>query len=238
MPESSIPCGEGAYEQISNSVAGTGSISSETGFGMIWVVMASMVALLIGTPMASAEQTATESVKGTIDAVIHILNSEELNQPSRSVERRQKIEYVIRQGVSYEDMAKRALGWPWLELTDTERQEFIALFVQLLRDTFACRIDNYADEQVLYLSERREENFAEVRAKLSGPKTETVLDFRLSDVLGHWHVYDVVIDGAGIVSNYHAQFANIIRTHSYIGLVNKMKEKTLVVKAFETTTAP
>jgi len=224
--------------QIFNRAAGKKSNCSKMNLGMIWGLMASMVVLLIGIPVASAAQTATESVKSTIDEVIYILNSEELNQPGRSVERRQKIEHVIRQGVSYEDMAKRALGWPWLELTDSERQEFVALFVQLLRDTFACRIDNYTDEQVLYLSERREENFADVRAKLSGPKAETILDFRLVDVLGHWHVYDVVIDGAGIVSNYQAQFASIIRTHSYIGLVNKMKEKTLVVKAFETTTAP
>ncbi len=224
--------------QISNRAAGKKLNRFKTDLGMIWGLMASMVVLLIGTPVASAAQTATESVKSTIDEVIYILNSEELNQPGRSVERRQKIEHVIRQGVSYEDMAKRALGRPWLELTDSERQEFVALFVQLLRDTFACRIDNYTNEQVLYLSERREENFAEVRAKLMAPKTETVLDFRLADVLGHWHVYDVVIDGASIVSNYHAQFASIIRTHSYTGLVNKMKEKTLVVKAFETTTAP
>ena len=224
--------------QIFTSAAGKEFNCSKMNLGMIWGLMASMVVLLIEIPVASAAQTATESVKSTIDEVIYILNSEELNQPGRSVERRQKIEHVIRQGVSYEDMAKRALGWPWLELTDSKRQEFVALFVQLLRDTFACRIDNYTDEQVLYLSERREENYAEVRAKLSGPKAETVLDFRLVDVLGHWYVYDVVIDGAGIVSNYHAQFASIIRTHSYIGLVNKMKEKTLVVKAFETTTAP
>jgi phospholipid transport system substrate-binding protein len=224
--------------QISHRAAGKKFNRFKTDLGMIWGVIASMVVLLIGTPVASAAQTATESVKSTIDEVIYILNSEELNQPGRSVERRQKIEHVIRQGVSYEDMAKRTLGWPWLELTDTERQEFVALFVQLLRDTFACRIDNYADEQVLYLSEQREENFAEVRAKLSGPKTDTLLDFRLADVLGHWYVHDVAIDGAGIVSNYHAQFASIIRDHSYAGLVNKMKEKTLVVKAFETTAAP
>jgi phospholipid transport system substrate-binding protein len=225
-------------KQISSRVASTKFIRSDTRLGMTWVVMAGMVALLVGTPVVSAEQTATESVKYTIDEVIHILNSEELNQPGRSVERRQKIEHVIRQRVNYEDMAKRALGWSWIELTDTERQEFVALFVQLLRDTFACRIDLYADEQVLYLSEQREQNFAEVRAKLSGPKTETLLDFRLADVSSHWSVYDVVIDGAGIVSNYHAQFASIIRDHSYGGLVNRMKAKTLVVKGFETTTAP
>ncbi len=226
--------------QRCNGTASTGAISSETRLGMTWSVMAGMVALLmlIGTTVASAEQTATESVRSTIDEVIHILNSEELNQPGRSVERRQKIEQVIRQRVNYEDMAKRALGWPWIELTHPERQEFVALFVQLLRDTFAGRIDNYADEQVLYLSEQHEENCAEVRTKLSGHKADTFLDFRLADKVGHWYVYDVVIDGVGLVNNYHAQFASIIRDHSYAGLVNKMKEKTLVVKAFETITAP
>ena len=225
--------------QIADSPARKGAISSGTCLGMTWVVMAGTVALLmlIGTPVVSAEQTATESVKSTVDEVIHILNSEELKQPGRSVERRQKIEHVIRQRVSYEDMAKRALGWPWRELTDTERQEFVVLFVELLRDTFAGRIDNYTDEEVLYLSEQHEENCAEVRTKLSGPKVDTLLDFRVAEKVGHWYVYDVIIDGAGIVSNYHAQFVSIIRDHSYRGLVNKMKEKTLVVKAFETTMA-
>jgi phospholipid transport system substrate-binding protein len=215
--------------QISNSIAGTDSISSEPGFGMIWVAMAGLIVLLIGAPVASAEETATESVRSTMDDVIHILSSEELNQPGRSVERRQKIEQVVRERVNYEDMAKRALGWSWIELTGTERHEFVALFVQLLRDAFAGRIDNYVDEQVHYLSE--------VRTKLSGHKVDTTLDFRLVNIAGHWYVYDVVIDGAGIVSNYHAQFVSIIHEHSFAGLLNKMKEKALVVKAFETTMA-
>jgi len=173
--------------QRSNRTASTGAISSETRLALTWAVMGAMVTLMMltGTTMASAEQTATESVKNTIDAVIHILNSEELNQPGRSVERRQKIEQVIMQRVNYEDMAKRALGGTWIDLTDSERQEFVALFVQLLRDTFAGRIDNYANEQVLYLSEQHEENCVEVKTKLSGHKVDTFLDFRLSDQVNH-----------------------------------------------------
>ncbi|MDH5726927.1 MAG: ABC transporter substrate-binding protein, partial [Nitrospira sp.] len=89
-----------------------------------------------------------------------------------------------------------------------------------------------------YLSEQYQENCAEVKTKLSGQKVTTLLDFRVVDQDGEWSVYDVVIDGAGIVSNYHAQFTSILRDHSYADLVNKMKEKTLVVKAFETITAP
>jgi phospholipid transport system substrate-binding protein len=125
-----------------------------------------------------------------------------------------------------------------MDLTDSERQEFVGLFVQLLRDTFAGRIDEYTGEKVLYLSEAREERYAEVKTKLTGRKTDTLLDFRLANRLGDWLVYDVVIDGASIVGNYHAQFTSIIRDLSYAGLVNRMKERTLVVKAFETTTAP
>ncbi len=91
---------------------------------------------------------------------------------------------------------------------------------------------------MFYLSEQLEGRFAEVKTKLAGEKTDTLLDFRLANRLGNWLVYDVVIDGASIIGNYHAQFTSIIRDFSYAGLVNRMKEKTLVAKAFETTTVP
>ena len=201
-----------------------------------WSLIVSMVMWLV--PAASAwafmPQSPTESVRSTIEEVIRILTNEQLKQPERLTERRQEIERVVRQRVSYEDMAKHALGIQWLSLVAWERREFVDLFVQLLRDSFAGKIDSYADEHVLYLSEQRDDRTAEVRTKVSGRKTDTLLDFRLSDRAGTWLVYDVVIDGASIVHNYRAQFASIIRDASYPGLVKKMREKTLVVKAFET----
>jgi phospholipid transport system substrate-binding protein len=188
-------------------------------------------------PMAPAwaamPQTPTESVRSTIEDVIHILSNEQLRQPERLTERRQEIERVVRQRVSYEDMAKQALGLQWLNLADAERQEFVDLFVQLLRDSFAGKIDAYADERVLYLSEEQNERIAEVRTKLSGRKTDMLVDFRMTDRDGMWFVYDVVIDGASIVQDYRAQFTSIIRDASYAGLVKRMREKTFVVKGFE-----
>jgi phospholipid transport system substrate-binding protein len=99
-----------------NRTSNQSPISPNGYLGTTWVVMIGMVGLLalIGTPVISAEQTPTESVKSTIDDVIRIINDEELKQPSRSVERRQKIEHVVRQRVNYEDMARLALGMPWL----------------------------------------------------------------------------------------------------------------------------
>jgi len=226
--------------QIFHNAVSQGSISPKQRISSNWIAITSLVALLAltATGAVAAELTPTEAVKSTIAEVVHILDNAELNQPGRAAERRQRIEQVVRDRVSYEEMAKRALGVPWIELTDSERQEFVGLFVQLLRDTFAGRIDDYTGEQVFYLSEQLEERFAEVKTKLAGQKTDTLLDFRLANRLGNWLVYDVVIDGASITGNYHAQFTSIIRDLSYAGLVKRMKEKTLVVKAFEMTTAP
>lgn len=226
--------------QIANSASRQLPQGFTPRIAVTWAVMMCLVALLMltGGTASLAELTPTESVKGTIAEVIRILSNGDLKQPGRAAERRQEIEKVVRLRVSYDEMAKRALGNPWLELTDSERQEFVDLFVQLLRDTFASRIDDYADEQVLYLSEQREEHFAEVKTKLSGHKMDTLFDLRLVNRFGDWVVYDAVIDGASIVSNYRAQFTSIVRDLSYAGLVKRMKEKTLVVKAFETTTAP
>ena len=224
-------------EEISNRGTSQGSIRPTTCLGTTLAVMVALL-MLIGATSVSAEPTPTESVKRTIDNVIQILNTDGLKQPSRSVERRRKIEDIVRQRVSDEDMARLALGKPWIALTDIQRQEFVDLFAQLLRDIFAGTIDDVADAQVRYLSERREQGFAEVRTKLVGPKIDTLIDFRLADKLGQWSLYDMVFDDASLVSNYHAQFTRIIRDHSYAGLVKKMKEQTLGVKACETTTVP
>ena len=122
-----------------------------------------------------------------------------------------------------------------MRLNDSERQEFVSLFMHLLRDTLANNIDQYYDEQMFYLAERRHGPFAEVRTNLVGSKVNTSLDFRLGSQSGQWLIYDVVIDGTSMISSYKAQFARIIRDDSYAGLIEKMKQRNLLVKVFERT---
>jgi phospholipid transport system substrate-binding protein len=73
---------------------------------------------------------------------------------------------------------------------------------------------------------------------MKGRKIDTPVDFRLIHRAYEWRVYDVVIDGASIVSNYRSQFTSIIRDVSYVGLVKKMKQKAIAVKVFEKSPAP
>jgi phospholipid transport system substrate-binding protein len=205
-----------------------------------WLVVGLAMAFPLSTVAAPSEHglDATDAVKGTIADLIHVLDDETLKQPEQAEERRHEIEEIIKHRVDYEEMAKRALGAPWSTLSHSEQREFVDLFVQLLRDTFAGRITEHNDEQVVYLGEHREEAFAEVKTQLKGHKIDTPIDFRLIHRTGDWRVYDVVIDGASIVSNYRSQFTNIIRDVSYGELVKKMRQKAVAVKVFEKTPAP
>jgi phospholipid transport system substrate-binding protein len=197
-------------------------------------VAATSFLMMAGSPSpVAAGAEATEAVQSTITKVMGVLDDERLKGPEQVEERRHEVEEIIRQRVDYEEMAKRTLGTQWSSLSHHEQREFVDLFVQLLRDTFAGRITERSDEQVLYLTEQREDTFAEVKTQLKGRKVDTPVDFRLIHRSGDWRVYDVVIDGASIVSNYRSQFTSIIRDVSYQGLVKKMRQKAVAVKVFE-----
>jgi phospholipid transport system substrate-binding protein len=193
---------------------------------------------LATTTSNGIESSATEAVKGTINDLIQVLDDDTLKQPEQAEERRHEIEEIIKNRVDYEEMARRALGASWSTLSYRDQHEFVDLFVQLLRDMFAGRITERSDEQVVFLGELREGAFAEVKAQMKGRKIDTPIDFRLIHRAHEWWVYDVVIDGASIVSNYRSQFTSIMRDVSYVGLVKKMRQKTIAIKVFEESPAP
>jgi phospholipid transport system substrate-binding protein len=213
-------------------------------FGRLLLVSGILAGLAITSPSPAAvtvnktESSPTDAVKGAIIDLIQILDDETLKQPGQAARRRYKIEAVIKDRMHYEEMARRALGTPWSTLSPRDQREFVGLFVQLLRDAFAGRMAERSDEQVVFLGEVREDAFAEVKAQMQGRKIDTPVDFRLIRHAQEWLVYDVVIDGASIVSNYRSQFTSIIRDVSYTGLVKMMKQKTIAVKFFENSPVP
>ena len=199
--------------------------------GMALVAAISLLMGIVPATAAWSEQGPTEAVKGTVSELLSILK--ELKDPTRSEARRWEIEQVIRHHVHYEDMAKRSLGASWGQLSNVARREYVGLFVQLLRDALANRMVEYSGERISYLSEQRERTFAQVKTRLVGNKVDTFIDFRLVSQDGRWLVYDAVMDGGSLVASYHAQFASIIRDASCAQLMERIKEKTLVVKLFE-----
>ena len=151
------------------------------------------------------------------------------------------LEEVIASHFDYTEMSKRALAAHWAPLTTGERAAFVELFKSFLSDRYAEKIEGYSGQQVFYLSERIEGNYAEVRTELRSSKVEIPMDYRLHMKDGTWHGYDLVVDGVSLVKNYRSQFEKIIRSSSYQELVRKLRERTVgedKKKKAALTTAP
>lgn len=187
-------------------------------------------------PMAAG--TPTAAIKTTIKQMFVILNDEELKTPGRAEERRQQLEKVIGNRIAYDEMAKRSLGPQWAQLNEEERQEFVRLYAQLLRDTYSSRFDRYSDEKVEFLQETLQGDYAEVRTRLTSSKFTLDVDYRMLQRAGDWRVYDIVVDGISLVHSYREQFTKIIRTYSYEELVTKLRQKTGEIKPFAEAANP
>jgi phospholipid transport system substrate-binding protein len=170
-------------------------------------------------------ESPTEAVRSTLTNVFRILEDETLKDPAKRTPRRHMLEEVIASRFDYTEMSKRALAANWIPLTAGERTEFVELFKRFLSDRYAEKIEGYSGQQVFYLSERIEGNYAEVRTELRSSKVVVPMDYRLHIKDGTWHAYDLVVDGVSLVKNYRSQFEKIIRSSSYQELVRRLRER-------------
>ena len=172
-----------------------------------------------------APQSPTEAMKSTVRHALEVLRDPELKKPERGDERVTRLKKIADSRFDYGEMAKRSLGAQWSKLEERKQHEFVDLFTEFLTSTYMDKIQDYGGEDVKFLNERIENQYAEVKSLMVGKKTEIPLDYRLLLKDGEWKAYDVVVDGISLVRNYREQFTTILRSSSYDKLARMLREK-------------
>lgn len=180
----------------------------------VWLLLAWAVPVWASSP--------TETVKSMVDEVLRLLNDPAL--ATQKERRRQLVKARVDQRFDYEEMAKRSLGPTWGRLSPAQRSEFVRLFGELLESSYSDKVDKYAGETVTFLGESVDGDYAEVRTLLVRPNDRIPMNYRLMNK-SRWVIYDVVIEGVSLVSNYRSQFSRIISQSSYQELVNRLRAR-------------
>ena len=177
--------------------------------------------LLVGVTGAWAGPP-TEIARQVIERALSALN----DPSSQGEARRQKVKRIVDPYFDYQEMAKRSLGPTWGKLSAGQRQEFVYIFSQLLEASYSDKIKKYAQRvKIDYTGEVLEGEYAEVRTVVVRANDRLPLNYRLLNEGGTWKVYDVVIEGVSLVSNYRSQFSRIIHESGYAELVKRLKTK-------------
>ena len=183
--------------------------------------------MLCQTVGAANESKAIESVRTTVEAVLDVMRDETLSGPEKSRERREKMKALISVRFDFREMSRRALARHWKKRTPEEQDEFVNLFSDLLQRTYISKIEKYTDEKVNYNKEviRKKGKYSIVRTSILSKDITIPIDYRLMRRGDKWMVYDVLVEGVSIISNYRSQYNNILSRKSYAELIQKMKEK-------------
>jgi phospholipid transport system substrate-binding protein len=167
-----------------------------------------------------------EVAKQVIDRALGILNDPANAGPAKKQERFSMVKQIVDRHFDYREMAKRSLGSTWNSLSNPQRDEFVRIFAELLEASYADKIDRYVKNvRIDYPGERLDGDYAEVPTVVVRPNDRIPLTYRLHNESGTWMVYDVVIEGVSLVSNYRSQFSRIIAESSYAELVKRLRNK-------------
>jgi len=188
----------------------------------------SIVPVLLIAAMAVPVMAADpmDEIKQTTDKILSVVTNPAFKTPSETEEREKLIRQAVDERFDWGEMARRSLAIHWATRTAEERKEFVRLFADLVERTYMKKVEDYSGEKVLYEGETKEGGYASVRVKIVTKRGEDIpVEYHLKKEGNDWFIYDVSIEGVGLINNYRVQFHSIISQSSYENLVKRLREK-------------
>jgi len=175
-------------------------------------------------PALSTAGAPTDRIRGTIDRVIGILKDPAMAAKEKREERRRILRNEIAPVFDFGEMAKRSLGPNWRGRTPEEKDRFVALFRELLENSYLGKIESYQGEEIRYGKESIEGPYAEVKTLVTTRQNlEFPVDYRMVEGSGGYRIYDVVVEGISLVGNYRSQFNSILQKSSFQEMMDKLR---------------
>lgn len=128
----------------------------------------------------------------------------------------------------FRTMSQSALGRFWRKATEAQKQAVTDEFRQLLVRTYATALLGYSGQQIQYLPVQYRQGDQRVMVPTriaSGTAPPIPVNYRLRLKQERWLVYDVVIDGVSLITNYRSQFATEVRRSGIDGLISSLANK-------------
>jgi len=168
-----------------------------------------------------AQNSPTDDIRASVDTIIAILNDGQLDRAGK----RSKISEVVYKRFDFRAMSQRTLATNWRKTTDAEKDKFVDLFSKLIENSYIGKLDSYTNEKVDYTGEKLDGRKAVVETLIITTSADIPVDYRVYQKGGQWLIYDVIIEGVSLISNYRSSYQEIMKNEGFEGLLTKMQAK-------------
>lgn len=177
--------------------------------------------LLALTNTVTAETSPTETIRMSVNDILALLRNDQLDKETR----RDRMRAVINARFDFRAMSQRTLAVNWKKASSEEQQQFVDLFTQLIENSYVGKIEAYTNETVEYPGEKLKGRKAEVDTLIVTSSKEIPINYRVYLKNDQWYVYDVIIEGVSLISNYRSSYLEIVNKEGFDGLLTRMEEK-------------
>jgi phospholipid transport system substrate-binding protein len=177
---------------------------------------------------AMAQEGPDALVKRTTDEVLAIIKTDKDLQAGNSRKVVELAEAKVLPHFDFERMTRLAVGRNWQQATPEQKQALTKEFRTLLVRTYSTSLSQYRNQTIDVKPTKMAAGDKEATVKTAviqqgGPPIP--IDYAMEKMDSGWKVYDVMIDGASLVTTYRGSFNDQIQKTGIDGLIKTLQDR-------------
>ena len=178
---------------------------------------------------AMAQEAPDAMVKRVSQEVVAVIKSDPKVQAGDQQRIREVVETKLLPNFDFERITALAMGRNWRTATPEQQKQLVEQFRQLLVRTYSGAIAQYRDQQMDYKPLRADPAATDVVVKTevirAGGQAPVQIDYGMTKTASGWKVYDIIVGGVSLVTNYRDEFNEQITSVGIDGLIKTLASK-------------
>jgi len=201
--------------------------------------MKSLVSMLFGllivlAPAAAQDLAPDAMVQQVTEDVLNIVRQDKDIQSGNTRKAIDLAETKVSPYFNFQRMTALAVGREWNKATPEQKKRLTEEFRTLLVRTYSNALTSYKNQKVVYKPSKMAPADTEVvvKTEVLQPGNKPIqLDYALEKQGGSWKVYDVIVAGVSLVTNYRDTFKQEMSNSGIDGLITMIANKNKQIEA-------
>ncbi len=179
---------------------------------------------------AQADVAPDAMIQNTVDEVLSVVKQDKELQAGNKVKLLALVDAKVLPHFNFQRMTQLSVGKYWRRASDEQKKALVKEFRSMLVRTYTKAFTGYRDQLITVRPAKMVAGDTEVtiRTSITKPGAPAVsVNYELEKSGDSWKVFDLSIEGAGLVQTYRSTFAKEIEDHGIDGLISSLSGKNL-----------
>lgn len=201
---------------------------------MRWLLSLFFGLTLSACPAFGQEDSPDALIKKVTDEVLTIVRQDKEIQNGNTRKAIDLVEVKVLPHFNFQRMTALAMGRDWNKANPDQKKRLAEEFKTLLVRTYSNALTGYKDQTIRYKPTKMPGGDADVvvKTEVLQPGGKPIqLDYSLEKQPEGWKVYDVIVAGVSLVTNYRDTFNQEVRANGVDGLIQMLSNKNKQLEA-------